>query len=146
MGFTNIKSNKGFTIVELLIVVVVIAILAAITIVSYNGITTKAKDSSAKAAASSIQKKAELYFAEHGNYPATVSQFAAAGKAYDLPSTAFTASNGVPTNSDEKVAQWSPCGTASGSPSGHTGARVVYWEFGRTTPGTNNTIVVGSGC
>lgn len=34
--------NKGFTIVELLIVVVVIAILAAITIVSYNGIQSKA--------------------------------------------------------------------------------------------------------
>lgn len=33
----------GFTIVELLIVVVVIAILAAITIVSYNGIQERAK-------------------------------------------------------------------------------------------------------
>ena len=38
--------NRGFTIVELLIVVVVIAILAAITIVSYVGITNQAYDSS----------------------------------------------------------------------------------------------------
>lgn len=37
------SSNKGFTIVELLIVVVVIAILAAITIVAYNGITYRSK-------------------------------------------------------------------------------------------------------
>lgn len=36
---------KGFTIVELLIVVAVIAILASITIVSYNGISQKAKNS-----------------------------------------------------------------------------------------------------
>lgn len=39
------KKQKGFTIVELLIVVVVIAILAAITIVSYNGIQNRAKSS-----------------------------------------------------------------------------------------------------
>ncbi|NCO10935.1 prepilin-type N-terminal cleavage/methylation domain-containing protein, partial [Candidatus Saccharibacteria bacterium] len=36
------KRINGFTIVELLIVVVVIAILAAITLVSYNGITGQA--------------------------------------------------------------------------------------------------------
>ncbi len=38
------KPTKGFTLVELLIVVVVIAILAAITVVAYNGIQTRAKD------------------------------------------------------------------------------------------------------
>lgn len=38
------KTNTGFTIVELLIVIVVIAILAAITIVSYNGVTGRAHD------------------------------------------------------------------------------------------------------
>ncbi len=37
------KQKSGFTIVELLIVIVVIAILAAITIVSYNGISERAK-------------------------------------------------------------------------------------------------------
>ena len=37
-------SRRGFTIVELLIVIVVIAILAAITIVSYNGIQSRASD------------------------------------------------------------------------------------------------------
>lgn len=51
------KNKKGFTIVELLIVVVVIAILAAITIVAYNGIQNRAKDSAAKSAASQAAKK-----------------------------------------------------------------------------------------
>ena len=41
---THFYARQGFTIVELLIVVVVIAILAAITIVSYNGITARARD------------------------------------------------------------------------------------------------------
>lgn len=43
------KINKGFTIVELLIVIVVIAILAAITVVAYNGIQNQAQQSKIKA-------------------------------------------------------------------------------------------------
>lgn len=41
----NPTRRAGFTIVELLIVVVIIAVLAAITIVSYNGIQTRARAS-----------------------------------------------------------------------------------------------------
>ncbi len=60
------QRQKGFTIVELLIVVVVIAILAAITIVAYNGIAQRAKDSVAKNAISSAQKKLATYRIENG--------------------------------------------------------------------------------
>jgi len=56
---------KGFTIVELLIVVVVIAILAAITIVSYNGITGQAKESVRKSDIATWKKKSEIYKIEH---------------------------------------------------------------------------------
>lgn len=51
------QPGRGFTIVELLIVVVVIAILATITIVSYNGITENARISSAKAFATQVYKR-----------------------------------------------------------------------------------------
>ena len=40
----NKTKNTGFTIVELLIVIVIIGILAAITIVAYNGIQNRAND------------------------------------------------------------------------------------------------------
>jgi prepilin-type N-terminal cleavage/methylation domain-containing protein len=42
------NKHKGFTIVELLIVIVIIGILAAISIVAYNGITQKARESATK--------------------------------------------------------------------------------------------------
>lgn len=50
------KQQAGFTIVELLIVIVVIGILAAITIVAYNGIQARANDTRMKSIASQIEK------------------------------------------------------------------------------------------
>lgn len=50
------NKNTGFTIVELLIVVVVIAILAAITVVSYNGIQARAKASIANTDLRQLEK------------------------------------------------------------------------------------------
>lgn len=61
---------KGFTIVELLIVVVVIAILAAITIVSYNGITTRATLSALQADLSQNAKTIASYQILNNTYPA----------------------------------------------------------------------------
>lgn len=55
------KNKQGFTIVELLIVVVVIAILAAITIVAYNGIQNRAKASAVQSATSQAAKKVALW-------------------------------------------------------------------------------------
>ena len=54
------KRYRGFTIVELLIVVVVIAILAAISVVSYNGISNRASDTVVMAALDQAQKQIQL--------------------------------------------------------------------------------------
>gem|GEM_PF-805857 len=51
---------------ELLIVIVVIAILAAITIVSYNGITNQANDSAVQSDLRQFSQKMNMYLAEHG--------------------------------------------------------------------------------
>jgi prepilin-type N-terminal cleavage/methylation domain-containing protein len=61
--------NTGFTIVELLIVIVVIGILAAITIVAYNGIQVRAKDGSVQSLLSTLTRKADIYRASTGQYP-----------------------------------------------------------------------------
>lgn len=66
------QKAHGFTIVELLIVIVIIAILAAITLVSYNGITTRARDAARQSDISNVQKLVESYYALNGSYPKTV--------------------------------------------------------------------------
>jgi type II secretion system protein G len=63
------KKQTGFTIVELLIVIVIIGILAAITIVAYNGIQERAAFSSYKSDINSINKAILLYHADNGAYP-----------------------------------------------------------------------------
>lgn len=50
------SSGKGFTIVELLIVIVVIAILATVTIVAFNGVQSRARDSKRAQDISTIKK------------------------------------------------------------------------------------------
>jgi len=52
---------RGFTIVELLIVIVVIGILAAIVIVAYQGVTNRANDSSVQSDLTAIAKKLNAY-------------------------------------------------------------------------------------
>ena len=67
--------TQGFTIVELLIVVVVIAILAAITIVAYSGIQSRARDSSVKQAINTVSKKLKAYKIENSEtLPATLAE------------------------------------------------------------------------
>lgn len=67
----NIKLNKGFTIIELLVVIVVIGILAAISIVSYSGISNKARVNANKSTADSIKSAALTIYADTGTFPAT---------------------------------------------------------------------------
>lgn len=77
----NSPIRNGFTIVELLIVIVIIAILAAITIVAYNGIQNRANDTTVKADLVNFAKKMELFKIDDtaGSYPSTGSLATAKG-------------------------------------------------------------------
>ena len=63
------SNSRGFTIVELLIVIVVIAILAAISIVAYNGIQARAHDAAIRSDFRNIRNKLEVYKVDNGTYP-----------------------------------------------------------------------------
>ena len=68
----TMNKARGFTIVELLIVIVVIAILAAVTIVAYNGIQNRAQDSAAQATARNIEVKLASFFVTDSTYPTSI--------------------------------------------------------------------------
>lgn len=65
------RHSTGFTIVELLIVIVVIGILAAITIVAYNGIQERARKTNLISAVRSYVTGLNLYYAANNSYPST---------------------------------------------------------------------------
>ena len=139
-----ISSSKrdGFTIVELLIVIVVIAILAAITIVSYNGITSRANTTSAQASATSMMKKLEAYYAEEGSYPPTLAALTGAGsdKSYQIP-TGIISGTAITADTKPAVVNYYKCPNTA-TP---TGAQIRWWKYDGTvgvqtmTTGTQTT-------
>jgi type IV pilus assembly protein PilA len=63
------NKSKGFTIVELLIVIVVIGILATLVIVTFTGIQQKARNSQRQTDINALDSHIEAYYASTGNYP-----------------------------------------------------------------------------
>ena len=152
------KDTKGFTIVELLIVIVVIAILAAISIVAYTGIQNRSKTSAAQTVASQLSKKAIAWSTITSAYPtyaqlrnnktdaAGAGTHATAGNAdyqgaTDGPSEAklestASISQSAPTSANgQTTVQYVVCGT---SPN-FTGARIHYFNFTANAVTTTST-------
>lgn len=68
----NSKSNAGFTLVELLIVAIMLAILAAIVVPQFANTTTEGEEAALKADLAGIRSALELYRQQHGSYPGIV--------------------------------------------------------------------------
>jgi len=66
------KQSNGFTIVELLVVIVVIGILAAITIVAYTGISQRAVVASLQSDLTNSNQLLKMYYVDYGTYPQTL--------------------------------------------------------------------------
>jgi prepilin-type N-terminal cleavage/methylation domain-containing protein len=63
------KRQSGFTIIELLIVIVVIGILAAIVISTFSGIQVKQRNSKRQTDIQAIQTQLESFYSQNGYYP-----------------------------------------------------------------------------
>lgn len=68
------KNEEGFTIAELLIVIVVLGILAAIAIPSFTGLQKRARRAELESNGRAIVLALEMYKIEKGKYPDTVEQ------------------------------------------------------------------------
>jgi type II secretion system protein G len=63
------RKEQGFTIVELLIVIVVIGILAGLVITTFTGIQQKARNTERQTDIKAIYGQVEAYYAQNGKYP-----------------------------------------------------------------------------
>jgi prepilin-type N-terminal cleavage/methylation domain-containing protein len=68
----NIFTRKGFTLIEVLVVVAIIGILASLLMVNFGGARDSAKNKSLRAAMGEIQLALEVYKAQNRRYPAAI--------------------------------------------------------------------------
>lgn len=121
------KKNRqsGFTIVELLIVIVIIGILATIGFVSFANAQNRAKKSKAEATISQVKSKLGEYFAENNNYPTSKAAV-----------VTYLAANGGQTTSEEfntvtygYTADPAACDNATADCTGYAlTADAAYWK------------------
>ena len=133
-------SLRGFTIVELLIVIVVIAILAAITIVSYNGIQSRATHSIVQSDIDNMIKSLEMSRIDHGHYPTSFSEFG--NFKFSKESYVRTANANLTYCADSAGTQYAMGMRANTSPA------VVYWIINGVRSGgdSNPALNVGLTC
>lgn len=133
----SVSSNqKGFTIVELLVVIVVIAIIAAVSIVAYNGIQARSHDAKRLSDMKSIINALEMQKAATNTYPSPVysngtsmggweiSSFESSGEFIaSLKSYGFSA--GTPVDPVNNAAGASPTAARSAGTYGY-----AYYKYG----------------
>jgi len=66
------SDESGFTLVELLVVIVILGILAAVAVFAVGGVTDRGKASACKADVKSVETASEAYFAQNGAYAADI--------------------------------------------------------------------------
>lgn len=68
----KIRNKRGFTLVELLVVIVVLAVLAAIVLPKFMNSSNRSKESALKSDLKLVRNAVSLFQADTGNYPATL--------------------------------------------------------------------------
>lgn len=117
------KSQKGFTLIEILIVVAIIGILASVALVGLRPVQSKGRDARRISDLRQVQAALELYFSKNGQYPAATDWCA-------LTTTLTGASIGVSKVPNDPTA-----------PSTCSGSDTRNYKYGTSGTPANNYVV-----
>lgn len=121
----SLKRQKGFTIVELLIVIIIIAILATLVLVTYSGVQAKARDSKRQTDINAVDSHLETFFAQYGFYPTLA----------DLQQTGSSSFTATFLKGLDPAALVSPQGGTVAAAATNSGS----WTYGYVASGTGCT-------
>lgn len=134
----NLKLEHGFTLVELLIVITIIGILAAILLANFVGVRQRARDAQRKSDLRQVQSALELYRSDNGTYPAGI-YTTACPTSGPFPTGAIGGSTymqKVPCDMSPNGSATAPYGGANNGPGNYT------YSYGLS--GTNNTYYINA--
>ena len=79
------KDEQGFTLIELMVVVIIIGILVAIAVPLYGGVQARARDNACAANVRTLNGAVAMYHAEEGSFPEDMTELAGSGFLQDDP-------------------------------------------------------------
>ena len=127
------KQQSGFTIVELLIVIVVIGILAALVITTFTGIQQRARNTERETDIKALHGQIEAYYAQNGRYPTLGNLNDSTWRSTNMKGLDAEAIK------DPKWASTITACTASGAPSLATAAQANCYSYEVTPANCDNS-------
>ena len=115
---TNMKKRRGFTIIELLVVVAIIGILSSIVMVSLGSSKQKSRDAKRVSDIKTLQLALATYYSDKTSYPTRLGDLVTGGYLPTLPrdpNSTVVCSDGMQVLSCYKYAAYSLSGTCNSS-------------------------------
>ncbi|WOJ98387.1 pilin [Congregibacter brevis] len=143
MKKVNMNRQQGFTLIELMIVIAIVGILAAIALPAYQDYTVRARMSEPMAKLAEAKTSVAEFYAANGNLPATLAEAGVDGRTATIAtliveSMTYSLTGGVPTISVLAHASVFPGATADAGfelvGTSNPNTRTLQWEC---QPGTN---------